>query len=129
MIRTISAARFLTQASESRTEESVQQEIMAALHALGYRVLSTVHRHKIATCPHCHQRFNPSGAYGADRGIPDLIVRHADRFAPALWAGVECKGPRTALTSEQRELAGEGSIVVVRSVADAVAALAEIEGG
>lgn len=64
------------------------------------------------------------GAYsnagdGCDRGIPDLLVSLGD----GRWLGLEVKGPKTRLSPEQRSLAADGRIRIVRSVEDALAAV------
>lgn len=119
----------LTPGRMEPSEEQVQRQIQEALLRCRYRVLSTVHRFKQTTCPNCATRFRPSGAYGADRGVPDLLVSH-DAWGGGgwpLWVGVEVKGPKTPLSPEQRELEASGRIVVVRSWQEAVAAVQAVE--
>lgn len=104
-------------------EEQVQASIVQALRSAGYEVLKTSRVRK--RCVHCG-KFS-SGGDGVSRGVPDLLVRNPE-WPPAVWLGVEVKGGRTALSPEQHELLQRGSIVVVRSVDDALAALKAAEG-
>lgn len=97
------------------TEEAVQRTIVEALRILGYVVLVTSRRrHRCRVCG----AFS-SGGDGCDRGIPDLLVSLDD----ARWLGMEVKGPRTRVSPEQRSLAADGRIRIVRSVEDALAAV------
>ena len=105
-------------------ESSVQNTIESGLGSLGFLVLHTQHQYLLQTCPRCHQRFRPTGGYGADKGIPDLLARHPDH-PRGMWLGLEVKGPRTAISPEQRVLADAGAIIICRSWEDARAAIAE----
>lgn len=97
------------------SEDDVQATIVEALRLLGYVVLVTSRRRK--RCRVCGA-FS-SGGDGCDRGIPDLLVSLDD----ARWLGMEVKGPRTRVSPEQRSLAADGRIRIVRSVEDALAAV------
>lgn len=104
-------------------EEQVQASIVQALLAAGYEVLKTSRVRK--RCVHCG-KFS-SGGDGVSRGLPDLLVRNPE-WPPAVWFGIEVKGGRTALSPEQQELLQRGSIVIARSVDDALAAVQAAEG-
>jgi len=108
----------------SLTEEQVQQSITNHLRAKRFIVLSTVHRLKICECPECGHRFRPEGDYGADKGVPDLIVRptlsRSKQWAPTLWMGLEVKGPKTEISPEQKDLAKQGAIVIARTLNEAL---------
>lgn len=96
-------------------EDDVQRQIVRALREAGYTVLQTSRRRK--RCVHCG-RYS-TGGDGADRGVPDLIVRNPV-WPPAMWLGIEVKGGKTAVSPEQRELLGDGAIVIARSPAEAL---------
>lgn len=104
-------------------EEDVQANIIATLSTMGLRVLQTSHRVKMVCCPHCQGKFRPPGNYGATKGVPDLLVRCPEQDAPGAWLGMEVKGPKTRLSPEQKELEQEQSIIIVRSLEDALRAL------
>jgi len=100
------------------SEDQVQAAIVRALRGAGHEVLITSRRRR--RCVHCG-RYS-AGGDGVSRGLPDLLVWDQRRRG---WIGIEVKGPRTAVSPEQRELADRGMIVVVRSVEEALAALSE----
>ena len=104
-------------------EEDVQANIIASLSTIGLRVLQTSHRVKMVSCPHCQGKFRPPGNYGATKGVPDLLVRCPEQHDPGAWIGLEVKGPKTRLSPEQKELEQEQSIIIVRSLEDALRAL------
>lgn len=103
-------------------EAQIQATIEAGLAYLGYIVLHTQHRYRLQTCPNCSRRFRPAGGYGADKAIPDLLVTHP-AWSTGIFIGLEIKGPKTAISPEQRLLAAQGRIVIVRSWEDAIAAV------
>ena len=99
-------------------EEQVQAAIVRALRSAGYEVLITSRRRR--RCVYCG-RYS-AGGDGVSRGLPDLLVWDAVRGG---WVGIEVKGPRTAVSPEQRALAERGMIVVCRTVEEALAALSK----
>jgi hypothetical protein len=107
-------------------EEVVQSHIIAALRAAGLRVLQTTHRYRRQRCPRCGCMFAQQGGYGADKGVPDLLARDPQRDGRGCWVGLEVKGAQTALSPEQKVLQGEGAIIVVRGVDEALRAM-EVE--
>ena len=106
-------------------ESGVQHTIESGLGALGYIVLHTQHQYHLQTCPRCHQRFRPSGGYGTDKGIPDLLAFHPDH-PRGMWLGIEVKGPRTAVSLEQKALAAANAIVICRSWEDALTCVRDV---
>lgn len=94
-------------------EESVQAAIIQGLEACGYRVFQTTVR-------------GVRRAYGSTPGVPDLLVHHR-LWPPAMWCGIEVKGPTTRLSAEQKALHAAGRIIVARSFDEAVAGLQEAE--
>ena len=110
----------------AETEEPIMQRIKTVLEMSGYTVLSTVHRHTRHTCSRCKHNEWHSGGYGADLGIPDLLVRHPS-WSRALWLGIETKGTHTRLNPRQSELLAGGAIVVARSEAEALCAVQEAD--
>lgn len=97
------------------SEADVQAQIVDALRYMGHIVLVTSRqRHRCRKCGAWG-----SGGDGCDKGIPDLLVSLDD----ARWLGMEVKGPRTRVSPEQRSLAADGRIRIVRSVEDALAAV------
>lgn len=102
-------------------EEPIMQRVKTVLERCGYVVLCTVHRHTRHTCSQCSHNEWHSGGYGADPGVPDLLVRHPD-WPEALWLGIETKGTHTRLNDAQKALHAAGAIVVARSEQDALLA-------
>ena len=105
-------------AVKAEPEEKVQARVVKALELRGYRVLSTVQRRKQLRCRECGTWQWPQGGTGTTPGVPDLLV-----CVPGGLVGLEVKGPTTAISAEQRELALAGHIVVVRSAEEAVKVL------
>ena len=103
-------------------EWSVQATIEDGLKWLGYTVLHTQHIYRKQTCPGCGKHFRPTGGYGADKAVPDLLVRHPS-WPVGVWRGIEVKGTKTALSPEQELLHAQGGIIVCRSWEEAKAAL------
>ena len=81
-------------------EEQVQRSVIDGLTALGYAVLQTTVRgvHK---------------GYGSSKGVPDLLVTR-NCWPEGLWLGIEIKGPKTALSAEQKQLLEAGRIFIAR---------------
>lgn len=90
-------------------EEQVQRCILEGLTAYGYIVKQTTVR-------------GVRKGYGASPGVPDLLVTHP-KWPEGCWLGLEVKGPKTALSQEQRVLEALHRIVVVRSWEDALSAV------
>ena len=107
-------------------EETIQQATIHALRAKGYRVEQTSHRVKLTCCPKCHTKFHPSGAYGATKGISDLLIRN-DRWPDLFWIQIEMKGPKTPLSPEQKEKRDADALAIARTVDEAVAIVAKAE--
>ena len=112
-------------------EKTIQTEIM---HALGKRRDCVVHRNNVGTALHTDQRgVTRRVAYGVGgTGAPDLLV---EVCADGLWLAVwlEVKAPDGQLRPEQAvwHEAARGRrrhVYVVRSVAEALAAVAEVQG-
>ena len=107
-------------------EWSVQKTIEEGLSYLGYIVLHTQHQYMMQTCPTCGAQFRATGGYGADKAIPDLLVR-GKSWPVGCLLGIEVKGTRTPLSEEQKLLAADGGLVVCRSWEDAEAAIRAFE--
>lgn len=110
------------------TEEQVQAAIIEGLTALGYTVLQTSHRVKLAECPRCHSRFRPVGGYGSTPGVPDLLVSRTS-WPVGCWLGLEVKGPKTAISPAQKGLLDAARIVIARSWEDALSHVQIFEQG
>jgi hypothetical protein len=95
------------------SEEHLQAVIVQALRLAGCQVLVTSRRRK--RCRRCGAW--PAGGDGVDRGLPDLLVWRPDQGA---WAGLEVKAAHTRVSPEQRQLAGAGKVVIVRTVEEAL---------
>ncbi len=88
--------------------------IVQALTLAGVTVLVTSRRRKRCLCGRW-----PRGGDGVTRGVPDLFVW---RPGWPSWLALEVKTPTGRLSPEQKRLVEVGGAVVVRSVADALAA-------
>lgn len=88
----------------------MQAAIVDALRLLGCTVLVTTVR-----------GWRGPRGYGATPGVPDLLVARDGWFG---WLGLEVKRPGGRISPAQAELERRGLIVVVRSVEDAIAAVA-----
>jgi hypothetical protein len=114
-----------------RLEDDVQESIEKALRARGYWVLSTSEHRRREACPHCGGWMVPRQGRGCDKGVPDLLVTSGRtrplQWPPGVWLGLECKGPRTALSREQKLLREERRIFIVKRVETALALVQEYE--
>ena len=104
-------------------EEDIQHTIVQGLGLLGYDVLQTSRRGIV--CKRCGQKTY--GGDGADKGVPDLLITH-DSWPKCAALMMECKGPRTRVSPEQRDLERRGRTVIVRSWEEAIAAVRAFEG-
>jgi hypothetical protein len=99
------------------TEAGLQQVVVEGLRLLGFTVLVTTRHPKRCRCGRWSRADD-----GASRGLPDLFVTHPTRGNN--WLGIELKRPGGGrLSPEQRQLAGSGSVAVVQSLEEALAAL------
>lgn len=99
------------------TEEDLQRAIIVDLKERGLEVLQTTVRYRASPCDHCGKPTRSKGGYGASPGVPDLLVWVGG------WKGLECKGLKTPVSDEQKRLAREGKIIIVRSLEEALAAV------
>ena len=104
------------------TEAEIQATIIEGLRLMQYIVLCTTHR--VKRCRKCGTF--PNAGYGADKGVPDLLVTHR-RWPAGLFLGLEIKGAKTALSPEQKELLDLNRIIICRSWEDALAAVKGVE--
>lgn len=99
------------------TEDEIQCSIIELLELSGFTVWSTSRVRR--RCPQC-KAFVPGGD-GVDKGLPDLVFYHP--VFPRLVGGIEVKGPRTAVSPEQRAAADADAYPICRSVDDAAVAV------
>lgn len=110
------------------TEEQVQATTIDGFKKMGYAVLQTTHRVKLATCPRCKHKHPSRGDYGASKGVPDLLVSHP-RWPAHCWLAIEMKRPGkwTYSSDEQKELCECGRVAVATSWDEALAVLRRFE--
>lgn len=104
------------------SEEQIQQSILQGLTAYGYIVFSTSRR--VKRCRNCG-RWPGSGGDGVTQGLPDLIVTRESWDGVLL--GIEVKGPKTRISTEQKELVEGNVIMFVRSWDEACFAVCAFE--
>ncbi|MBL8060992.1 MAG: hypothetical protein JNK63_09795, partial [Chthonomonas sp.] len=92
-------------------ESDLQATIVAALEQAGFRVKHT-------------SAFRQKGASGVSKGIPDLLVSHAD--LKWIYIGLEVKTATGAVRPEQRQAQEDCEYMIVRSVEDALDAVLEV---
>ena len=102
-------------------EEDTQRAIID-LFSYTHIVLQTSHRSMRFACPSCHALIRNTGGYGATKGVPDLLIRHA-KWPSWAWLGMEVKGSATVISPEQKDLAAKSAIVIVRSLDEAMKAV------
>lgn len=112
-------------------ECDLQATIVQGLRLLRYEVLVTSRNRQKVVCVKCglwqwpkvfsrkQKAMVPLGD-GCDKGIPDLLVWISERQG---WLGLEVKGTGTAVSEEQKRLAGEGKVCIVRTWEEALAAV------
>jgi hypothetical protein len=112
------------------------QRVITALQMAGYSVLSTVVRLRKHNCSKCGHTEWPrhrnrdgsfSGGLGTHPGVPDLLVYKPGVWGEGAFLGMETKGTETPLNAAQKVLLAAGAIVVVRSEAEALAAVERFE--
>jgi hypothetical protein len=115
-------------------ESDVQAAIVDGLRLHGLEVLITSRVMHRARCPKCAAWFWPGGNDGATKGLPDLCVRRSKsgRFGEVwprrLWVLMEVKPDQFAkVRPEQLELAESGGSIIVYTLADALAAVKEVD--
>lgn len=131
----IKRARLPKAAVETEPENAVQDGIVKALTAYGYRVLVTSRHRKRERCPGCHMSFWSRNGDGCDKGIGDLLVRndgHVKEFPgpwpPHLWVMLEVKPDGKAhVRPEQKKLCKAGGMVIVCNSHEALGYLREVE--
>lgn len=120
-------------AADLVTEEQVQGVIVDGLRLSGYEVLITSRQRKAAYCAKCKRvalcsgcggKVYAKGGDGVSEGVPDLIVTRA-AWPIRMWLGMEVKGPKTEVSTEQQDLADRNRTVIVRSLDEALAAAKE----
>lgn len=98
----------------AKTEKDVQSEVVAAVKSLGYLVQETSIKIRGK-----RKRWNM--IVGIDAGISDLLIGRTG-WGPVRLC-LEMKGPKTALSDEQKRLLDLGLIEVARSLEEAIAAI------
>ena len=116
------AKRLVRRNPPIASEESVQQTIVQGLRLLGLTVLQTTVRSVKTHCHRCGSKVSAYGSYGADKGVPDLLVTSSS-WPMGFWLGLEVKSASGTLRPEQKALHDEGHIFVVRSWEEAKAAV------
>jgi hypothetical protein len=103
------------------SEDEVQKLIVGVLERAGYRVLITSRR--VKKCWKCGAWPRSGAGDGVSRSLADLQVRHPS-WPRAMWVALEVKraGP-IRWKPEQRQAAQDREIIVVQSVAEALAAV------
>jgi hypothetical protein len=92
------------------TEHQVQAAIVDALRLAGFTVRETT-------------AYRQKGPSGVDKGIPDLLVCHAD--IPSVYLGLEVKRPGRPVrysSSEQRIAAGRNEFQIAKGPVEALEA-------
>jgi hypothetical protein len=104
------------------SEDETQKLIVGVLERAGYRVLITSRR--VKRCWQCGAWPKSGAGDGVSRGVADLLTRHPN-WPPGLWAALEVKkaGRVRWSSPEQRQAAQDHEIIVVQSVAEALAAV------
>lgn len=99
------------------TEAQIQRSIIELLELAGFVVWSTSRVRR--RCSHCGSYS--SGGDGVEKGLPDLVFSHPR--LPRVMGGIEVKGPRTAVSAEQRAAADAGCYAICRSPEEAAVAV------
>lgn len=99
------------------TEAQIQQGIIQLLELAGFVVWSTSRVRR--RCSHCGSYS--SGGDGVEKGLPDVVFSHPR--IPRLMGGIEVKGPRTAVSPEQRAAAEAGCYAICRTPEEAALAV------
>lgn len=99
------------------TEAETQRAIIELLRLAGFKVWSSSRVRR--RCSQCGS-FS-SGGDGVDKGLPDIVFCHPR--IPRLMGGIEVKGPKTAISPEQRAAADLDCYAICRSVDEAALAV------
>jgi len=109
----------------TETESSIQQSIVNILRMFGYTVIEIGRTRRMVPCKRCGAHTPAIGWQGNTPGAPDIMV--TAKTWGTLWLGLEVKRPGGAIRPEQKVLMAEGSIVIVRSIRDSLAAILDVE--
>lgn len=116
---TLSVEEFKQRYASPLVEEELQRSIMDYCMARRWLCLQTSHRQLQFPCPSCNSLVRSPRGYGANKGVPDLLIRKGD-WPAWMWLGMECKGRNTKVSPEQSSLEVLGAIVIVRTLDDAI---------
>jgi len=96
------------------TEASIQNQSVALLKALGYRVMETGKSRSKQRCKTCGTQSYATGWQGNTVGLPDMYI-HSIQWPRGVALAIEMKTMKGAIRPEQLELAEQGLINICRS--------------
>lgn len=112
-------------ATKQPLESTIQTSIVNILTMLGYTVIEIGRTRRMVPCKRCGASTPAIGWQGNTPGAPDLMVT-STRWSGD-WVGIEVKRPGGAVRPEQQRLVDAGTVVIVRSVRDALGVIVEAE--
>lgn len=113
-------------ATKQPLESTIQTSIVNILTMLGYTVIEIGRTRRMVPCKRCGASTPAIGWQGNTPGAPDLMVT-STRWSGD-WVGIEVKRPGGAIRPEQQRLVDAGTVVIVRSVRDALGVIVDAEG-
>lgn len=112
-------------ATKQPLESTIQTSIVNILTMLGYTVIEIGRTRRMVPCKRCGASTPAIGWQGNTPGAPDLMVT-STRWSGD-WVGIEVKRPGGTIRPEQKRLVDAGTVVIVRSVRDALGVVVEAE--
>lgn len=112
-------------ATKPPLESTIQTSIVNILTMLGYTVIEIGRTRRMVPCKRCGASTPAIGWQGNTPGAPDLMVT-STRWSGD-WVGIEVKRPGGVIRPEQQRLVDAGTVVIVRSVRDALGVVVDAE--
>ena len=112
-------------ATKQPLESTIQTSIVNILTMLGYTVIEIGRTRRMVPCKRCGASTPAIGWQGNTPGAPDLMVT-STRWSGD-WVGIEVKRPGGTIRPEQQRLVDAGTVVIVRSVRDALGVVVDAE--
>jgi len=109
-----------------QSEASIQTEIRSLLIVLGYTVMETGKGRSRVSCRSCGAKTFATGWQGNTPGLPDLYV-HRSGWQQPIAVGLELKAKDGKPSDAQQWLASQCMTRIVRSCAEALSIVLDIE--
>lgn len=111
--------------ARNQPEMALQTAVRDLLTVAGYTVMETGKGRSRVQCPSCGTRSYARGWQGNTVGLPDVYVHRPG--IGGIGIALELKSPKGKPSEAQKALADAGMTCIVRTVAEAIRAVARVE--